>query len=123
MILTFEQAKKLNDLGFNDWTLYLFDSFYKTEHTAYDFVIQANKSEGYYKRPSVSDALQWIRDNKGIICGAYPIFVIWKNGVKEYFYEFKYVDGFGEEYFSKHFPTHPEAESALLDAVLTYLEK
>lgn len=110
-IVTFEQAKKLKELGFNNEVRF----FYKEDGTL-DFDIitdNYNELEGIYSAHSVSDALQWIRDNKQICCGI---------NINRYKYEHKYMGENGIEHYSQLYDTYPEAETALLDELLNYLE-
>ncbi len=106
MIVTFEQAKKLQKLGFNEET----DKAYQDKN----IVVKEDPfipTYQYISAPSVSDALQWIRENKDIpilyVCSAYE---------NEHYGVFEYRK-------TDCYPTYPEAESALLDAVITYLKE
>ena len=69
------------------------------------------------KNQRVSDAIQWFRDEKGILC---TVDMEYYDGI-HYFGVFMGIglkDGGGTEEFNNF----PEAESALLDALLIYLE-
>lgn len=124
MITTIEQSKKLKELGFREPTR----AYYIDGSIDYNNPINWNTNEGldeegneqeedeYCSAPSVSEALQWIRDE---------FRVCWV--------QFDYADGINwYGMFMKDdvqmsleltgcFDTYPLAESALLTEVLDYL--
>jgi len=133
MIVTFEQAKKLKKLKYNGECLYWYNQngtkecpieqgymeyYYEVDCFLNDWNAEKIYKDLYgsyppevsYSVPTVSEALQWIRENKQIECGAYP-----DNG---FYYCIQYIphkNVFGG------YKSYPEAESALLDSILNYL--
>lgn len=75
----------------------------------------------FKEKLTLSEALYWIREKKGIACGTGLNVNSDNRFLGDYIYEYvidnNRVDG------CSGFDTHSLAESALLDAVLTYLEK
>lgn len=125
-IVKFDQAVQLKKLGYNkgSYNFYLFDKAKETEdslteHGKFDnwnLLDHLNLHIGYATAPTVSEALDFIRE-KRIYCGVYPFMWGYKG--------MAIVQ-------DRHNPctieveplgTHPLASSALLDAVLTYLEE
>ena len=75
----------------------------------------------FKEKVTVSEALDWIREKKNIPSSVHLEF---EENNKEWFYYGEYgIKGDNRVYDTESFDTHPLAESALLDAVLTYLEK
>ncbi|TFD96700.1 hypothetical protein E2605_07725 [Dysgonomonas capnocytophagoides] len=114
-LVTYTQAQRLKKLGFNR----VVNDFYQDEDLE-DSIKQVDfNSSGcsnVFSAPTVSESLDFIRE-KGIYCGVYPFMWGYKG--------MAIVQ-------DRHNPctieveplgTHPLAESALLDAVLDYLEK
>ena len=136
--VTFEQAKKLKEIGFNVPTL-----DYLREHDSglvSEFSTSYAGSENWnaqqrkvYSRPTVSSALDWIREEKKIECGVYPFAEESKDEQNPIIirYEYRFISYQRNpatkmnDLFCKvaTFDTHHLASSALLDAVLTYLEQ
>ena len=132
---TFEQAEKLKYLGFRKNCLhyYNYDGKEKIEEAyffdneervfVHDLYEDFNDSNYIYSAPTVSDALDWIREEKGIACGAYPNIEVYDEDIYP-FIGYSHVYYNGTEFIKgDDFDTHPLASSALLDAVLDYLEK
>lgn len=138
-IVTFEQAKKLRSLGFRNYVLHYYDryqsinscSFFDDECrvTVEDIEEDCNASVSNYSAPSVHEALDWTREEKGVDCCVFFNNELFGNldNAKAIYY-FKYgcngriiYNSWNVDY--KSFDTHPLAESSLLDAVLDYLEK
>lgn len=126
-IVTFEQAKRITGIGFVlKWTTFLYEIATGDIHNAYDPLIQCQSSSLFIKAPSVSEALDWVREYKGIHCSVSFVFKyndITDNVDAQYFGQVlqtfpQFIDQVTEE-----FDTHHLASSALLDAVLTYLEQ
>ena len=124
MIVTYNQAEKLKKLGFDGKVYYAYSYHEGTGNTQLisDFGFfnynknQDNKFNTYYSAPSVSEALQWIREKYEVYCGIYPF--MWR---------YKGLAIIQDKYNPctvevEPLETHPLAETALLDAVLTYLE-
>ena len=67
--------------------------------------------------PTIPEALDWLRERKRIICA---VDVDYFDG---WYYTGKYLDKSKIDFqYTNSFDDHYNAESALLDAVLTYLE-
>lgn len=110
-LVTYTQAQRLKKFGFDRWSQF---SYYKNDVT---FQKTPKKfTSDYSVAPTVSEALDFIRE-KGIYCGVYPFMwgykgmAIIQDRHNPCTIEVEPLD------------THPLAESALLDAVLDYLEE
>ena len=78
MTTRYEQAKRLKELGFNEETLFVFTPYLRAGERickleegfeAYrEHKKDWNDTLAQFSAPSISDALQWIRDDKGIEC-------------------------------------------------------
>ena len=85
--------------------------------TCKQFNLLVNHLDAEYKeKPTVPEALDFIREVKGIPCA---VDMDYFDGL---FYYGKYLSGV-EIKNTAQFDNHPEAENALLDAVLEYLIK
>lgn len=135
-IVTFEQAKRLKKLYlFND-TLHYYDingTLNEGFHVDVEDKVRVSDILFNYNTcmmphvgkaisaPTLSEALDWIREEKGIACGvglnANSDNRFLGNYIYEYVIDNNRVEG------CSGFDTHPLAENALLDAVLTYLEE
>lgn len=131
MRVTIDQAEKLRAIGYDKPECYYYRVWYGEGRLVVSpYYLDYNKEEmdeheEFYTAPLVHDALQWFRDEKGIIC-AVERDVDWEeehpfNG---------YYGGFSDEKFSNKscgvtaaYTTHHEAESALLDALIKYEEE
>lgn len=123
-IVTFEQAERLENIGFDR----IISHYYELENGKWgitntldkdfkDFFIRYPDERSIIRLvPTVSEALDFIRE-KEIYCGVYPFMWGYKG--------MAIVQDKHNPYTIEVEPlgTHPLAESALLDAVLTYLEK
>lgn len=119
MIVTFEQAKKLKELGFDEKVHKLY-----YEGTVRDMAYESNFNQNLYgglyiSAPTVSEALQWIRDK--VITDGIHIWVELNRSFK-YIGMLRYKEDMIEHEMTESFATHPEAESALLDELLDYLK-
>lgn len=118
-IVTFEQAKKLKDIGFNAEVhrYFLYERLISSDDFDYNSI---NKI--HYSAPTVSSALDWIREEKRIVCF---VDVIYHPIEKKAMYLGKILSESGIIIQKKtsEYDTHPLAESALLDSLLDYLEK
>lgn len=118
MIVTLKQANQLKDLGMGIQSNGIMIHCKVVKKSSFrNIAIPIKREEKIVNNvlPSVSDALQWLRYNKNIVCGVSPICETYKyQGV------IATSDGYIEA--TSEYPTHPEAESALLDAVLTHLK-
>lgn len=141
-IVTFEQAKKLKELGFDEEThkeyrtpvVRVFESgkakYIERDPDVYDTGRHASfygdvSYENYISAPTVCDALDWIREEKDIACSVHLMMKLDDDSNKliadNYSWEFWTKDDGINIDFVRY--THPLASSALLDAVLTYLEQ
>lgn len=132
MTTTYNQAKRLKELGYDKDCLYYYDneqieqSFFidnECKVTVDDLLFDFNNDKwwGYpedsISAPSISDALQWIREEYRIVCGIGVI------ACCKYPYYGAYIDSNNQEITLEPKEKHPLAESALLDELLTYLEQ
>lgn len=130
-IVTFEQAKRLKELGFDLETCTGYNTrirvnaWYEPERYTIvkPFVFRDNfknwnLSETHISAPTVPEALDWVREEKRVICA---VDVDYFDG---WYYTGKYQDMSKIDFqYTDSFDDHPLASSALLDAVLTYLEQ
>ncbi|OJX63073.1 hypothetical protein [Dysgonomonas sp. 37-18] len=138
-ITTFEQAKRLQALG-----IYIVSDCGYVGYTKSGELVSRRKfkeDKDYQLIPSwirvytVSDALDWVREEFNLMCGVYPTmrpstaidnpkWAAYRWSIMEY--ERDSETGINKvEYIERNewFDTHHLASSALLDAVLTYLEE
>lgn len=119
--VTFDQARRLCVIGFNR----LVNKSYNvsTGEITSHIHVNANALDGtYYSAPTVSEALDFIREEKHIpcyvdagYCHQYDTVGYWGVILSDF--------GYIKRVQTETSPTHPLASSALLDAVLTYLEQ
>ena len=126
-LVSLAQAKKLKELGF-DWEV-IFD--YSKKFGSDEIILSnvefsndynTNYGEDTYSAPSISLALKWFRDVKGV---PNSIDSEWYDGSIKIAYIIKYFETENEtdcESDYEHYSTYEEAESALLDALLEYCE-
>lgn len=116
-LVTFEQAKKLKEAGF-DWpTIELYES---TDQSLSSTVCPENHNDGnpsFLSAPTVSLALKWMRDVKGLL-GA-----VSHTDDFGYWYGIKDMNNGGVITFNRCYETYEDAESALLDELLKLIEK
>lgn len=123
-IVTFEQAKRLSILGFDKYTP---SAYFKIKQIGMANEIPFGTIiKDTYQAPTVSEALDYLREEKGVACSVNFVFkyndttdnvnALYFGKVLQTFPRF--IDQVTEDY-----DTHPLAESALLTAVLDYLEK
>ena len=146
-IVTFEQAKRLKELGFdrethNEYRTPIVRIFENGKAKYIDrapdvYEITGRGGGSYYNvsykneiaAPTVSEALHWVREEKGIECGVYPIMIPIRDGLKRMAYAHSAFDlnnnckRLQPDISLVKIDTHHLASSALLDAVLTYLEQ
>ena len=109
-LVTFEQKKALRYVGLN------FDNICTCGGTHDCVCVYLSDAD---RLITVSSALQWLRDEKGIPCSVHLEF---EENNKGWFYYGEYgIKGDNKVFDTETFDTHPLAESALLTAVLTYL--
>jgi hypothetical protein len=134
-LVTFEQAKRLKALGFNYMVTEGYNTFSETLQNPSPYCRDFNSGvftvQGHevISAPTVALALKWIRDEKKIDCGVvffdvvslayqgkYQLPNLLKIGDKIFKPRTSYYTLEGHE-------TYEAAESALLDELLTILEK
>lgn len=131
-LLTFDQAVQLKKLGYNkgSYNFYLFDKAKETEDSLtehgkfenWNLLDHLNLHIGYATAPTVSEALDWIREEKGVMLAVELESKRSRLGeIIGYEYGGAYIDDKGKDVWLPTHPTHPLAESALLNAVLDYL--
>ena len=114
------QAKRLKELGY-DWVE---DRYYVNREDRI-FILQydlhetnnPNSEKSFYSAPTVALALKWFRDVKNHVCTIKAHYTLGKN--------WRYESFIDEKDFTtnKISDTYEAAESALLDKLLTLLEK
>lgn len=117
-LTTFNQAKRMRGIGFPYGALQYYNI--ETGEIDNDVIFYPQNA---LSAPSVSEALDWIREEKGIECAVE--FVGEPNcfgGLIGYKYGGAYISKDGEVLLDS-VDTHPEASSNLLDSLLDYLEK
>ncbi len=106
-LVTFEQALRLSRLGF-DWAT---DAFYHSDGVADIYVFQNHNAEGKISAPTVALALKWMRDNEEAgTCLANL------SGEATFVCCINDIESMG------CLETYEQAESVLLDELLTILE-
>jgi len=124
-LVTFEQAKRLKKLGF-DWKV---NTFYQSQKQRNDIFDDYNDSEWHEDRfsaPTVALALKWCRDEKKIdnsveFCGYNELGT--RKWYESAYYKFKEELNAGHRIMVIRSKSYSVAESALLDEILTILEK
>lgn len=123
-LVSFEQAKKLKELGFdygdgNDRTYYHKNGKLVTyQHWDYYNDCPDDPLDSDIPAPTVPSVLQWIREKKRIICA---VDVDYFDG---WYYTGKYLDKSKVDLqYTNSFDDHFNAESALLEEILAHLEK
>lgn len=138
-IVTFEQAKRLGKHGFNESVNSGYIGYTKDGELVSRYQYSQDKEYQtipcWIKAPTVCHALDWVREEFNLMCGVYPTmrpsttidnpkWASYKWSIMEYKRDAE--TGLNKvEYIERNewFDTHPLASSALLDAVLTYLEQ
>jgi len=125
VLVTYEQAKKLKEMGFDWKTRYRFYHYENEIHCGKGEEENYNQNFEYRytsiecSAPTVALALKWFRDVKGKFNFVVPDFEYEKT------LKFNYVVLGADTRIigNKHFNTYEEAESALLDALLEHCEQ
>lgn len=128
MITTYEQAKRLKELGYDKPTYqYLTEKFDYHFNNDKQTSKNHNAFDGVYSAPSLSEALQWIREKYEICCTVELINYEDYQRIVTYLKKYRGVYLTDDDYefavTPNDFDTYPEAESAILDELLTYLEQ
>ena len=114
-LVSLAQAQKLKELGF-EWEVDTNYNYWNTDgkigYTNRDFS-NTNCEEDYISAPTISLALKWFRDVKGIPCS---VNMVLRGN------EYKYITLFATQITDDNscYDTYGEAESKLLDALLEY---
>lgn len=125
-IVTFEQARRLKEIGYDRPILDYFrehDSGLVSEFsTSYAGAQNWNEQQRkVFSRPTVSEALDYLREQKGISC---CVDITFDSDLQQWNYFGKRAcHGNNWTYQTETFDTYLLASSALLTAVLDYLEK
>lgn len=115
------QARRLSNLGFKNYSQF---SYYKNDVTYR--VTPKNFTSDFIAAPTVYEALDWVREEKGIHCSVSFVFKYndrTDNVDAQYFGQVLQTFPLFIDQVTEEFDTHPLASSALLYAVLTYLEQ
>lgn len=124
-LVTLEQAKKLKELGFEK----TFENVYfRNIHTgavthdgmSVHDVIRESLVDDYELCIYISEALDWFREVKGVLCSVDFDYDLQDEKKSWYYGCYLYDD---EVMFVASFDTHSLAESALLDALIEYVSK
>lgn len=111
-LVTLDQAMKLKKFRFDLLTEF---QYHNTELVK---LRKRNEDDEFYiSAPTVDDALQWLRENKGIMCAVELEPIIEHFRITGCEYKGSYIDFEGKISLPSH-PNHLLATSALLDAVL-----
>ena len=115
-MVTFKQAKFLKDLGF-DWEcriMYDCDGILQYESVFSNW----NKGSNFFSAPTVALTLKWFRDVKKTVCTV--DFNYYQNSVyKTEYYASIGLNNNDHHWYSENYDTYEDAESALLDELLT----
>lgn len=133
-IVTYEQAKKLRDLRFDleCSDFYIFDKskpghkdtlVYGRNFKNHNILDHFNSIVGYASAPTISEALQFIRDYHKIDCA---VMLGYETDLQECFYYGEYICKKTEKHCiienTGTFGSFIEAEVALLDELLIYIQ-
>lgn len=130
-ITTLEQAKRLKKLGFeydvhNVYFIHEYTKEIAKHVVGVDEIFIDEFKDNYTPIPTVCKALDWIRENMDIVAiGIAPTIALIRNDIEVVVYEPTFFVEEDTEFVHltlRHYDDYIEAESALLDAVLTYLE-
>jgi len=114
-LVTYEQAKRLKELGF-DWEASF--AYHSQSQRLFDKADIKYELTHFISAPTVALALKWFRDVKGVDNYVIPHY----NPTKQYYGGYEYDNGSKME-TTEMYDTHEECESALLDELLTISEK
>lgn len=120
-IVTYEQAKRLKEIGYNGivrnyYEPEIYDNVFSGLPSDYNTLLRYEGKR--VSAPTVSEALDYLREEKRVAC---CVRLSWYEENK-YYPEYA-KGGFMISDRKNLFDTHPIASSALLTAVLDYLEK
>jgi hypothetical protein len=122
-LVTFIQAKKLKELGF-DWetdSLYFSDDkSLSDDYGLYNHNATVNDGEWtceVFSAPTISLALKWFRDEKNTMSHIVDLEILDSEFPARYNFQIK-----GYESYPGYYDTYEDAESALLDELLTICE-
>lgn len=130
-IVTFEQAKRLGKHGFNESVNSGYIGYTKDGELVSRYQYSQDKEYQtipcWIKAPTVCHALDWVREEKGIVCSVWfdRKVIMTKDQKKEhvfYYFGVFYSDVSNDiNHFTERSESHPLAENELLTAVLKYL--
>ena len=109
---TIEQSLALKEIGFDVLT----DYYYDNDGNLMPISLSVFPMDRL-KAPTRSEVLQWAREKKGIDAWAMPTTI--EGGI--YFYVWQ-KDG-RQEYSTQEYPTHPEAENALVWKIIEIIKE
>jgi len=118
-LVTFEQAEKLKTFGFKWGCEYCYsveNAFLKKYGLCSDTF---NQNKNYVSAPTISLALKWIRDVKGIFSCVYFDLTSFRKGFYGSLFKFDEKTSIQR---TETISTYEAAESALMDKLLTILE-
>ena len=119
-LVSFEQAKRLKEAGFDFHCEHRFTNGHKNLLNRWTDLKNANSDKFDISAPTVAIALKWFRDVKLIDCAIQ----IQNNEVEKVLYFGNYFSqqhkAFG---FTQDYEIYEAAETALLDELLTLIEK
>jgi hypothetical protein len=121
-LVSYEQARKLKEIGFNWATQHYYTKHGNWSHDMGKW-IDYNKEKNYYSCPTVALALKWFREVHEIDCG---LEFKLDDDTDTWFYVVWYADRNTKILNSSlgmEFGDYEEAESALLDALIKYVEE
>ena len=122
-LVTYEQAQILKKLCF-DWTSMYYYNNYGDLMRNYGLANHnSNKLNSFinsFSAPSAALALKWCRDEKGLVSSVNQVQMLGKSSSK---YTFSHNNQYGCYFGENTYDTYEHAESALLDNILTFLEK
>lgn len=135
-LVTFEQAKQLKELDYNRDSFHAYSndgqlesSFEMTGEFTFDQEDMNNAAENGYLNcclaPTVSEALDWVREEKKDARIKFYVECTYSFELKDAAYTGIITSNSAVIIWERteEYSTHPLASSALLDAVLTYLEQ
>ena len=126
-LVTLQQAKKLKELGYGlTFTAFRYEKSTGGVYNSYDPLIQCQIGDLFIKAPTVSEALEWFRELKGIECEVSMSFDVNISADEAELIGYGYViyDTKSKKIsYSGTFASREVAESALLDALIECMSK
>lgn len=122
-LVTFEQALKFKQLGFNEYCDRVFSSASKTLVTKKQRVKNSNLRNLFITAGRIVDALEWLREHENIKCAIFLNMYLDVTSDNPLYkadgYKWEYINPKSNEYIQSDisFPTHLKAASALLTSI------